>query len=67
MAIDENDEFYFIIKKLKTVCGFSPHFYAYEVIPTEHFFLLKSQDICAYSSFPPLKKIANGNLYVVYN
>lgn len=66
MTVDENDEFYFIIEKLKTL-GFSSHFYAYEVITTGHFLLLKSQDVCAFSSSSLVKKVADGNLYVVYD
>lgn len=62
IAVNENDNF-FIIQKLK-ILGFSSHFYAYEMIPIEHFLLLKSQDICKCSSFPLTKTIVDGNFYV---
>ena len=66
IAVDENDEFYFIINKLETL-RFCSHFYAYEVNLTEHFLLLKLQDIGTFNYFTLVKKIADGNLYVVYD
>jgi len=66
IVVNENDEFFFIIQKLETL-GFSSHFYAYEVMPTEHFLLLKSQDIYKCNSFPLTKTVVGGNFYVVYD
>jgi hypothetical protein len=65
IAVNENDEFFFIIQNLQTL-GFSSHFYAYEVFPTEHFSLLNSQDVCK-CSFPLTKTIVDGHSYVVYD